>query len=384
MLKSANKSLYAELEESKRATKELEEKYAEVKKTARALMKEHDKRKREDAASGTDGGGFGVARSDESLAAALANVAALEEECKLLKGATPGPIALNKHVRELEAANTALVAKAQAAKQALQTGHVEVQTLKKTNASLLQDVENSKQALRRERMSGRSEENQQIALLESQIKQQQEVVVALRNENAAIKEDMEEVEDKYAIEHESAKRLSLNLEAAAEALQHQAQEQNGVPGSADMDKLHLRIAELEEQLHNHNDGSAWQRVQVCYSSWSPRLSIYTYISHHPTLYVCLFLVPLPLQAASMTNANLSKQLTALEDTVEQHRRLKKKKDLEWRDRARKYELEVRTCLRVVPCHVLVVYVVVSAPAVGAIPLTLLYTTESTTNSLTDT
>ena len=48
----------------------------------------------------------------------------------------------------------------------------------------------------------------------------------------------------------------------------------------------------------------------------------------------------------MTNANLSKQLTELEDTVEQHRRLKKKKDEEWRDRARKYELEVPTCMHV--------------------------------------
>ena len=233
MLKSANKSLFNELEENKRVTKELEEKYVEVKKTARVLMKERDKRKRGDTASSTDTGtgtgtGVGVgggARPNESLAAAMAKVAALEEECRLLKGAaTPSLAALNKHVTELEAANTALGAEAQAAKQTLQSGHVEVQTLKKANASLMQDVDNNKEALRRERIRRRSEESQQIALLESQIKQQQEVVVALRNENAIIKEDMEEMSDKYSIEHESAKRLSLNLEAAAEALQHQAQE----------------------------------------------------------------------------------------------------------------------------------------------------------------
>ena len=90
----------------------------------------------------------------------------------------------------------------------------------------------------------------------------------------------------------------------------------------------------------------------------------------------------------MTNANLSKQLTELEDTVEQHRRLKKKKDEEWRDRARKYELEVPTCMHVfVSCNVLESYVLVTAARVfysltmrPSSPTSPPPTTESTTNN----
>ena len=230
---------------------------------------------------------------------------AIDENNKL-KGTTAGFEALNRHVGELESRCKQLDTELQTSKHSLQTAHVELTTLRKTNTTLAADLDVSKQTLRRARLSERTEESTQISLLESQLKQQQEVVVALRNENAAIKDDMEEVEEKFIAEHETVKRLSLNLEAAAEALQYKALEDSGATMNADMDKLHLRIAELEEQLRSNNDGSAWQRVQ----------------------------------AASMTNANLSKQLTELEDTVEQHRRLKKKKDEEWRNRARKYELEI--------------------------------------------